>query len=87
MSRWAVAGAIYDPDNPFFFSFVRKGGKRGTEKGFNNNFVGCLAAVLSESHSWAGRGTEGGDLVEAVLRREEAQFVRFRRDTPRELRA
>ena len=41
MSRWAVAGAIYDPDNPFFFSFVRKGGKRGTEKGFNNNFVGC----------------------------------------------
>ena len=40
-SRWAVAGAIYDPDNPFFFSFVRSGGGKKKEKGFNNNFVGC----------------------------------------------
>ena len=39
-SAAVAARAIYDPDNPFFFSSPEREEKEG-EKGFNNNFAGC----------------------------------------------
>ena len=54
-----AAGAIYDPDNPFFFSLVR----RREEKKRASTTILLVAAALSKSHAWGRARNLGRDLV------------------------
>ena len=55
-----AAGAIYDPDNPFFFSLVR--GRERKRKRASTTIL-LVAAALSKSHAWGRARNLGRDLV------------------------